>query len=82
MLDEQQIKSIVLNIIRHVTGLNDELNNDSPLLSAVAEFDSSAILALLTMLEDQFDLIFSDEELDAEHFASVASVYNLVLSKF
>jgi len=51
---------------------------ETPLLGALPELDSMAVLALITGLENQFGLAFSDDELSARCFASVGSLCDLV----
>jgi acyl carrier protein len=51
---------------------------DTPLLGALPELDSMAVLALITALENHFGLAFSDEDLSSQHFATVGSLCALV----
>jgi len=43
-------------------------------LGALPELDSIGIVALITALENRFDIHFEDDDLDAEIFATVASL--------
>jgi len=63
MSAQPQIAQTVLSMLQQVIGTSTPLNRESSLLGAVAEFDSSAILAILTMLEDFYGIMFDDEEL-------------------
>ena len=47
---------------------------EDALLGALPELDSIGIVALITALEDRFDVHFEDDDLDAEVFATVASL--------
>lgn len=47
---------------------------DTPLLGAVPELDSMGVLAVITGLESHFGITFSDDDLNAAVFATVASV--------
>lgn len=51
---------------------------NTPLLGALAELDSMAVLALITGLENQFGIAFQDDQLDGAAFATVGSVTALV----
>ena len=51
-----------------------ELQADSPLLGALPELDSMAVVSLITALEEQFDLIIDDDEIDAATFATLGSL--------
>ena len=50
----------------------------TPLLGALPELDSMAVLALITELEAHFGITFSDEDLNADVFATVGSLSALV----
>lgn len=53
-------------------------NHETPLLGALPELDSMAVLALITGLEHHFGLVFSDEDLKGSHFATVGTLCALV----
>jgi acyl carrier protein len=54
---------------------------DTPLLGAVPELDSMAVVAILTMIEERFGLIVEDDEVDGSVFATVGSLSHYVESK-
>ena len=54
---------------------------DTPLLGAVPELDSMAVVAILTMIEERFGLIVEDDEVDGSVFATVGSLSHFVESK-
>jgi len=47
---------------------------EDAILGALPELDSIGIVALITALENRFDVNFEDDDLDAEVFATVASL--------
>ena len=47
---------------------------EDALLGALPDLDSIGIVALITALENRFDVHFEDDDLDAEVFATVASL--------
>ena len=47
---------------------------EDALLGALPELDSIGIVALITALENRFDVHFEDDDLYAEVFATVASL--------
>jgi acyl carrier protein len=57
------------------------LTLDSPLLGAIPEFDSMAVVAVVTMLEDELGITVEDDELGADVFATVGNLVALVDSK-
>ncbi len=54
---------------------------ETELFGAIAEFDSMALVTLIAEMENNFDISFDDDDINAEHFASVASLTALVLER-
>ena len=54
---------------------------ETALLGAVAEFDSMAVVTVLTQLEDALGLVIDDDEISAEVFASLGSLVRFVSEK-
>lgn len=74
----------VIQIIKDTLNLSDssvELTADSELLGGIPEFDSIAVVSLVTALEDEFGCTFDDDELTAETFATVQSLTDLLAEK-
>ncbi|WP_207951669.1 acyl carrier protein [Pseudomaricurvus alcaniphilus] len=46
----------------------------TPLLGALPDFDSMAMVALITMVEDSMGVIVSDSDIRAEDFETLGSV--------
>jgi acyl carrier protein len=55
--------------------------HDTPLLGAIPEFDSMAVVAVVTALEERLGIAFDDEEITAEAFETVGSLCALVERK-
>ncbi|MEO0032020.1 MAG: hypothetical protein RIS94_1778 [Pseudomonadota bacterium] len=57
-------------ILRDVLGLSDErtagIDADTGLFGAMPELDSMAVAGLLTEIEDRFDIVIEDDEVDGE----------------
>lgn len=56
-------------------------DRETPLLGAVAELDSMAVVSLLTTLEDRFGIVVGDDEVEGSTFASVGSLVDFVATK-
>jgi acyl carrier protein len=54
---------------------------DTPLLGAIPELDSMAVVAVLTGLEERFGLSIDDDEIDGAAFANVGALVGLVERK-
>jgi acyl carrier protein len=59
----------------------DSLNAGSALLGAIPEFDSMAVVTVLTTIEDEFGIVVSDDEVSAEVFESLGALTAFVEGK-
>ena len=78
------IKKELLSILDEVLSLKgraDTFSLDTPLLGAMPELDSMAVVALITTLEERFGLTIADDEIDSTAFASVGTLVDFVQGK-
>lgn len=54
---------------------------DTQLLGFVPEFDSMAVVTVLTTIEDNYGIVIDDDEVSAESFETIGSLYEFVQSK-
>lgn len=78
MIDE--IKQILRDTLQ-LSDRADQLTASSPLLGAVPEFDSMAVVTVITMIEDEYGIVVEDDEVSAETFETVGSLTDFVESK-
>ena len=74
----------VINIVRDVLVLGDSANDfdaETHLLGVLPEFDSMAVVTLITALEEEYGFTIDDDEISAETFESIASLAELVEEK-
>ena len=74
----------VLHVLDEVLGLGGRASSfttATPLLGAIAELDSMAVVALIAGLEDRFGILVDDDDLDGATFASVGSLVEFVDGK-
>lgn len=74
----------VKKILRDSLNLGDraeKLTIESPLLGGLSEFDSMAVVAVVTMIEDEFGVTIEDDDLSADVFATVGSLTEFVSEK-
>ena len=57
------------------------LGHDTPLLGAIPELDSMAVLAILTQLQDELGLTIADDEISAERFETYGALAGFVRDK-
>jgi acyl carrier protein len=71
-------------ILRDVLSLGDRasaLRPASPLLGAVPELDSMAVVGVLAALEDRFGFAVGDDEISGATFATFGSLVEFVRAK-
>jgi len=72
----------IITLLNHTLGLSDgTLDESTALLGSIPEFDSMAVVTLITTLEEQYGIEVDDDEIDASVFESVSSVTEFVASK-
>lgn len=74
----------IKRILRDTLNIGDRaerLADDSPLLGGLPEFDSMAVVNVVTMIEDEFGIVIDDDELSADVFATVGSLRSFVSQK-
>jgi acyl carrier protein len=74
----------VIRILRDSLQLGDRaarLTETSGLLGSIPEFDSMAVVGVLTMIEDEFGISVADDEVSAETFETVGSLARFVSEK-
>ena len=74
----------VLRVVDEVLSLNGRsatFSRETPLLGAIPELDSMAVVTLITTLEEQFGMVVDDDDIDGSTFATVGSLADFVSSK-
>jgi len=74
----------IRGVLRATLNLGDRasvLTEASPLLGGLPEFDSMAVVTVVTMIEDEFGITVDDDELSADVFATVGSLCQFVEGK-
>jgi acyl carrier protein len=80
-LDVQQEVLKVLDEVLRLDARAATFNRESPLLGAIPELDSMAVVAVITTLEDRFGFTIADDELDGSSFATLGALTDFVSSK-
>lgn len=74
------IKQLLIDILSLDLSVED-ISDDMLLLGNIPEFDSMAIVSVLTAIEEEFDVTIEDDDLSAEVFESIESLAGFVVSK-
>jgi acyl carrier protein len=76
----QSVINLLINVLHYHDKVNS-LNSDSKLIGAVPEFDSMAVVSIITALEEHFGFVVDDDEIDASVFETVGSLVAFVEGK-
>lgn len=68
----------ILDATLSLGGRSAAFTPGTPLLGALPELDSMAVVSLITALEEHFGIVLPDDELDAAVFATVGSLSDFV----
>lgn len=79
------VDSLMRALLRDVLGLSqdrvDAFDADTPLFGALPELDSMAVAGLLTEMEDRFDILIEDEDIDGDTFETFGSLVAFAQAK-
>ena len=79
MTKDTIIKIITNNL--NLSGRKDGLTLSTPLLGAIPELDSMAVVGIITAIEDSFGITIYDDEISAESFETLGSLVTFVEKK-
>ena len=74
----------VLRILDEVLSLGGramKFDASTPLLGAIPELDSMAVVALISTLEERFGIMMDDDEIRGDTFATVGDLSGFVAGK-
>jgi acyl carrier protein len=74
----------VKNILRDALSLGsraERLTADTPLLGGIPEFDSMAVVTVVTLIEEECGITVNDDELSADVFATVGTLSQFIAQK-
>ena len=70
-----------LDDVLSLGGRASSFTRDTALLGAIPELDSMAVVSLITGLEDRFDIVVDDDDIDGDTFRSVGTLADFVEAK-
>ncbi|QHD67577.1 acyl carrier protein [Sphingobium yanoikuyae] len=79
------IETLVRALLRDVLSLSQEradaFEAETPLFGALPELDSMAVAGLLTEMEDRFDILIEDEDIDGDTFETFGTLVAFLRAK-
>ena len=79
-----EIKQEILAILDEILSLKGRtatFQDRTPLLGAIPELDSMAVVTLINSLEERFGFLIDDDEIDGATFSTVGSLTEFVKEK-
>lgn len=77
---EKEVLRIVDNVLS-LGGRTSGFTRATPLIGAIPELDSMAVVTLITTLEEQLGIVIDDDDIDGATFATAGSLIDFVTSK-
>ncbi|MDP3652853.1 MAG: phosphopantetheine-binding protein [Rhodoferax sp.] len=71
----------ILDEVLSLKGRSLSFQRNTPLLGAIPELDSMAVISLIGAFEEQFGLVIDDDDIDGATFATIGSLSDFVSSK-
>ncbi|MDR3220839.1 MAG: phosphopantetheine-binding protein [Candidatus Accumulibacter sp.] len=71
----------ILDDVLSLKGRSRSFTRETALLGALPELDSMAVVALITSMEERFEFIVEDDEIDGSAFATVGTLCDFVRGK-
>lgn len=71
----------VVLVLQEILQINQPLTPETELLGGLPEFDSMAVVTVLTAFEEQFGITVDDDEVDASIFETVGTLVDFVNAK-
>lgn len=68
----------VLDEVLSLGGRAATFSRNTPLLGAIPELDSMAVVSLITTLEERFGIVVDDDDIDGSTFANVGTLADFV----
>ena len=76
----EEVKDVLTEVLS-LGQAGRELGPDSPLLGALPELDSMAVVSVIAALEERFGIMVDDDDISASTFATLGSLAGFVEAK-
>ena len=78
---DDELRKLLSDVLGLESGQSDAFTADTGLFGHLPELDSMAVAGLLTELEDRFDIVIDEDEVDGDLFESYGSLLAFVEAK-
>ena len=73
--------SILVRDVLVLGAAADGFDENTGLLGSIPEFDSMAVVSIITALEEEYGCVIEDDEISADVFATIGTLASFVASK-
>lgn len=80
MVSLEELKALIGEVLQ-ISDRMDKLGENDILLGGIPEFDSMAVVSLLTVIEENYGIMIDDDEVSADNFETIGSLLEFVNSK-
>lgn len=80
MSDVAQVREILRQTLQ-LGARADALGRETPLLGAIPELDSMAVVAVLTAIEERYGITIDDGDVSAQVFETVGSLADFIAAQ-
>jgi len=80
MVTQDDVIRVVTDVLQ-IGDRSDGFGPDTALLGELPEFDSMAVVSIITAFEDEYGLVVDDDDITAEVFATIGSLHNFVADR-
>lgn len=83
-VESANIESQIVRLVDEVLSLGGRsaaFTRETPLLGAIPELDSMAVVSLLAVFEERFGFFIDDDDIDGDTFATVGSLTDFVAAR-
>ncbi|MGI5310469.1 acyl carrier protein [Rheinheimera sp. WS51] len=74
-------QNLLADILRSVLQIDIKFDEDTLLLGAIPEFDSMAVISVITELEEQLGIQIDDDEISADVFETFGQLHTFIQQK-
>lgn len=71
----------MLDEVLSLGGRAKGFTRETPLLGAIAELDSMAVVSLITALEEQLGIVVHDDDIDGSTFRDIGTLVDFVAAR-
>lgn len=80
MVEMERVRAVLGDVLQMGETVK-RLDRDSELIGSIPEFDSMAVVSVITALEEEFDIEVDDDDISAETFETLGTLVDFVNSK-